>query len=462
MFKHRTLATGLAVAIMPVCAFATDSNDLQQIHQEINQLRQTYEARIQELEQRLKRAEDAAASAQSLAVEAKDTAVQTAAAPTAVKTPAAGSNAFNPDISLILSGLYSNLSQDPSGYRITNFIPGGEIGPGQRGFSLAESELGISANIDPRFYGALNFSIHPDDTVSTEEAFIQTTTLPEGLKVKAGRFFSGIGYLNEQHAHVWDFVDAPLAYQAFLGSQFNHDGVQVKWLVPSDTYIELGGELGSGTNFPGSEQNKNGAGSTALFAHTGGDVGFSNSWRAGLSWLRTDPHDRRYETTDVAGDAVTNSFTGNSQLWLADFVWKWAPDGNAERTNFKLQGEYFRRREDGSLVYDADTVASAGSYRSTQSGWYLQSVYQFMPRWRVGLRYDQLDSGTTDYGENSGVLANTGFTPKKSSLMVDWTPSEFSRLRLQFARDQSRDADADNQIFLQYQMSLGAHGAHTF
>ena len=46
--------------------------------------------------------------------------------------------------------------------------------------------------------------------------------------------------------------------------------------------------------------------------------------------------------------------------------------------------------------------------------------------------------------------------------MVDWTPSEFSRLRLQFARDQSRDADADNQIFLQYQMSLGAHGAHTF
>ena len=50
----------------------------------------------------------------------------------------------------------------------------------------------------------------------------------------------------------------------------------------------------------------------------------------------------------------------------------------------------------------------------------------------------------------------------KHSLMVDWSPSEFSRLRLQFARDYSRMNEPDNQIFLQYIMSLGAHGAHTF
>ena len=28
-----------------------------------------------------------------------------------------------------------------------------------------------------------------------------------------------IGYLNEQHAHAWDFSDAPLAYKAFFGGQ---------------------------------------------------------------------------------------------------------------------------------------------------------------------------------------------------------------------------------------------------
>jgi hypothetical protein len=46
--------------------------------------------------------------------------------------------------------------------------------------------------------------------------------------------------------------------------------------------------------------------------------------------------------------------------------------------------------------------------------------------------------------------------------MVDYSLSEFSRFRLQLANDRSRLGDADHQIFLQYIMSLGAHGAHTF
>jgi hypothetical protein len=47
-------------------------------------------------------------------------------------------------------------------------------------------------------------------------------------------------------------------------------------------------------------------------------------------------------------------------------------------------------------------------------------------------------------------------------LMVDFSASEFSRIRLQLARDRSRLGLADNQLFIQYQMSLGAHGAHIF
>ncbi|CAK0738308.1 Carbohydrate porin [Gammaproteobacteria bacterium] len=462
MNRQSLIALAMTFA-SPALTHAADNGDLQQIRKEIEQLRHSYESHIQELEVRLKKAELAAASAQTTAVEAKEKVVQTTSAPLAPSaTPKAGSNAFNPDVSLVLSGIYSNLSKDPKGYRIANFIPGGDIGPGKRGFSLSESELGISANIDPWFYGGLNFSIHPDDSVSAEEAFIQTTALPYGMKVKAGRFFSGIGYLNEQHSHTWDFVDAPLAYQAFLGSQFNQDGVQFKWLAPTDTFLELGAELGSGASFPGSERNSNGAGAVAVMAHTGGDIGFSNSWRAGVSWLRTNPQDRRNDDSNLAGNTVTNSFTGSSHLWLADFVWKWAPNGNAERTNFKLQGEYFHRREDGSLIYDVNSTASPGNYLATQSGWYLQGVYQFMPTWRVGLRYDQLDSGHVDFGANSSQLATTKFDPNKASLMFDWTPSEFSRIRLQFANDKSSDGAADRQIFLQYQMSLGAHGAHIF
>jgi hypothetical protein len=46
--------------------------------------------------------------------------------------------------------------------------------------------------------------------------------------------------------------------------------------------------------------------------------------------------------------------------------------------------------------------------------------------------------------------------------MVDFSASEFSRLRLQLAKDRSREGVTDNQLFLQYQMSLGAHGAHGY
>lgn len=54
------------------------------------------------------------------------------------------------------------------------------------------------------------------------------------------------------------------------------------------------------------------------------------------------------------------------------------------------------------------------------------------------------------------------YNPSRQTAMVDWSPSEFSRLRLQLARDKSRNGEADNQVWLQYVMSLGAHGAHKF
>ena len=392
------------------------------------------------------------------------------APPAPAPAPTAAANSFNPAISLILSGLYTNLSQNPANYQITGFpVPSSvSIGPGNRGFSLAESELGVYANIDPYFYGGFNYSIHPDDSASTEEAFIQTIALSNGFIVKAGRFFSSIGYLNSQHAHTWDFVDAPLVYQAFLGTQFGDDAVQVKWLAPTDTFLELGTEIGRGRPYPGSDPDKNGSGAGTVFAHAGGDVGASSSWRAGLSVLETSPQNQSFSEDNLAGSAVTNSFSGDVRIWIADFVWKYAPNGNPVYTNFKLQAEYMHRHDDGTVIYDTTNangtpgVALPAPYDAKQSGWYLQGIYQFMPYWRVGLRTERLEHGTVDYSSNNAFLPQSNFNPSKNSMMVDYNPSEFSRIRLQFAQDKSQQGVTDNQAFVQYQMSLGAHGAHQF
>jgi hypothetical protein len=429
------------------------------VKEQIRQLKKQTE----ELEKRVQDAEDAANQA----------AAQASSKP-------ASENALNPGVSLILNGIYSNLSQSPNDFHINGFVPTqGDVGPPPRSFSLGESELAITGNIDQNFRGTGIISIAQDNSVAVEEAYIQTLSLSNGFTIKAGRFFSSVGYLNQIHAHAWDFTDAPLANKVFLGNQLGDDGVQLKWVAPLDIYFDLGLELGRGRAFPtaapeGASPDKNGVNATNIFTHLGGDLGTSLAWQTGLSYLQSSPENRQYQDLDSMGTTVTNSFSGRSKLWALSGVLKWAPNHNPTETSFKLQGEYFWRKEDGNLTFDgASPPASVGpltdTYNSNQSGWYLQGVYQFAPQWRVGYRYDKLDAGSTTIGlVDSGALTAADFpilgkyNPSRNTVMIDWNASEFSRIRLQFARDLSRQGQPDNQIFLQYTVSLGVHGAHTF
>lgn len=454
MRKKIAMALAVAAALgLSRAASAQTQDDLKALREQVRQL----EKRVQEAEQAAVKAEDTANQA----------AVQASSRPT-------GENALNPAVSVILNGVYANLSQDPNGFKINGFVPTlGEVGPPVRGLSLGESEVAFAANVDQDFRGTLIASISPDNSsIDVEEGYIQTLALSNGFTIKAGRFFSSVGYQNQVHAHAWDFTDAPLANKVFLGNQLNEDGIQFRWVAPTETYFDVGLELGRGRQFPAGPEggrNKNGFGSSNLFAHIGGDLGPSVAWQTGASYLSASPQDRTFDDSDSTGASVTDSFTGKSRLWVLDGVLKWAPNQNPTYTNFKLQGEYFRRRENGDLTFDSTGPSQTGGYASRQSGWYLQGVYQFIPMWRVGYRYDKLDSGSTSIGlVDSGVLTAadfpilTAYNPTRHTVMVDWSPSEFSRIRLQLARDYSRADATDNQVFLQYIASLGAHGAHKF
>ena len=67
-----------------------------------------------------------------------------------------------------------------------------------------------------------------------------------------------------------------------------------------------------------------------------------------------------------------------------------------------------------------------------------------------------------DYGSNVTYLEAPAFHPERYTLMVDYTPSEFSRVRLQWGQSKTQAGVTDNQLFLQYILTLGAHGAHKF
>jgi hypothetical protein len=379
-------------------------------------------------------------------------------------TPLAGvaadaGNAFNPKISLILNGTYAHYSSDVPA-DMPGFLLGGE-GFRPSGLSLGETELAIESNIDDLFHAWATVSLHEDDTVGVEEAYINTLQLPDGFTVKFGRFFSEIGYQNRQHAHAWEFVDAPLVYRAFLGGQLGDDGAQVRWIAPLPVFLDLGIELFRGAAFPGGGERRDGVPGKTVFAHLGDDLGASWSYRVGASYFATNSSDRR------TGDPVETSFTGRSRMAGADLVFKWAPNGNPVQRNAVLQGEFYRRTEHGGVIFDPDASADASNYDGRQWGFYVQGVYQFVPQWRFGVRYDRvhasnaLDNPVPD--TSLALLADMGRDPQRESVMLDWSHSEFSRVRLQYNRDESRpNRVADNQVFLQYIFALGSHPAHSF
>ena len=466
---HKPLAVAALLAASCGAQAASDA-DLAAIRSQIDEMKKSYEQRIAALEQRLAQAE--------ADVKAKPV-PQTGARPVMAENsppaaPATSANAFNPEVSLILQGQYAQMKNVPD-RTITGFWPAGghdDHGKGvsTRGFSLNHTELIFSAGIDPYWRGQAIFAVQ-DEAVEVEEAWFQSLAIGHGVGLRGGRYRSGIGYLNEQHPHQWDFANAPLMYNALFGQEasYREDGLQLKWLAPTPVFVEFGAEVGRGANFPGTDSNKNGAGAWAAYVHVGDDLGVSNSWRTGLSYLKTSSGDREADFVDINGLQAQGLFNGDTSTWLADFVWKWAPDGNPKYQNFKFQSEYFVRKDKGDLTcMDENGVGNAcatpvtSDYDTRQSGWYAQGVYQFTPEWRAGLRYDQLDSGRQNLGANSANLTVEDYKPKRATAMVDYSWSEFSRVRLQYAQDKSMAGITDNQWIVQYIMSLGAHGVHKF
>jgi hypothetical protein len=474
MFKQTVLAIAIVLAMaLPAVVRAQTNPQLEEIRKQIQELKDSYDARIQALEKQLKDAETASAKAQTTATEAQSAAMQAKQAAEAVQAPPptqpTSSNAFNPALSLILQGGYYNSSQNPNTRSITGFLPQRELGLPERGFYLGETELTLSANVDHLFYGQATLSVD-NGNINAEEAFFQTTSLGHGLTGKGGRFFSGIGYENSQHQHNWDFADDALVQQSFLGPNFTVDGLQVSWIAPTPLYLELGAEAGKPVEFPFpvTEHNANGIQVATLFARLGGDIGVSNSYLVGAWALqaKNSTNDQPVGFLDGTTGVSNIANGGNTKLWGLNFVYKWAPEGDRVDRNFKLIAEWMHRSYDSTLMYAPGTPgAQTGDFTANQSGWFVQGVYQFEPAWRVGLRYGQLDEGSYDLGPGlvgAPGLTTPDFTPKRVSAMVDWSPSEFSRFRLQFNQDKSQIGITDNQVYLQYILSLGTHGAHKF
>src|ERR1043166_4467122 len=135
----------------------------------------------------------------------------------------------------------------------------GDRDPQQRGFNARNIELAFDGAVDPYFEGFANivFKLDNDNEteVEVEEAFLQTTSLPFNLQLKAGQFFAAFGRLNPTHPHTWDFADTPLVSGRILGPDgLRGVGAQISWIVPVPWYSQAifasqNGRGGTGFSF---------------------------------------------------------------------------------------------------------------------------------------------------------------------------------------------------------------------
>jgi hypothetical protein len=81
----------------------------------------------------------------------------------------------------------------------------------------------------------------------------------------------------------------------------------------------------------------------------------------------------------------------------------------------------------------------------------------------VGERFDLLTQNSIS---KDGVKQPLDNMLQRYTTMLDYSPTEFSRFRLQYAYDRSRFLDGVqkpiHEVLLQMNIAVGPHGAHSF
>ncbi|HEY9839082.1 MAG TPA: hypothetical protein V6D23_01405, partial [Candidatus Obscuribacterales bacterium] len=368
----------------------------------------------------------------------------------------------NEDFASLLDPLNLEALGEAEGINLTN------------GLMLNYAELSLAAPIDPFLDLLAIFHLHPRE-FEIEEAYATTRGLPFNLTFKVGKFLSHFGRLNSQHAHFWSFNDPPLVYSSFFGFEgLNEVGARLSWLAPTDFYLDLGLELLQGANSAsfGSQGFKVGQNTVAEnnFPHllvatvkTSVDLSDNLVLLGGLSYAQgssrfgqTQAEGDEQAPAKQTGDGSLEHFSGATQIMGADLSLRWFIDSYNE---LSWQSEFLYRQLGGES-YTADGTGLLAKY---QSGLYSKLLWRIGQQWRTGVRLDLLSQNRS---RENGLLSSGPEMLPRYTAMVEYDPSEFTRLCLQYSLDQSRFLNGTNPavhgLYLNLNLAMGAHGAHNF
>ena len=343
-----------------------------------------------------------------------------------------------------------------------------------RGLNFNYGEMSLYSVVDPYFDLFAVIGLSPDGA-GMEEAYFTTRKLPYGFQVKAGKFLASFGRVNEQHEHFWDFANSPLVSMALFGEEgLKEIGVQATWVAPTPFFLVFGAEVLNGEN----EQSFGNSGFSAPsgsvtindvqgpnlfvgFIRSSFDIEDASILFGVSNAMGTTRTDQGFSSSEGTGEAID----ANTDIISGDLTAKYSLDAIRY---LSFQSEYMYRVMNGTeYVRDSSNAISSLSLDKHHSGFYAQLVAKIDQLWRLGVRYDLLIQNDVSFGgANQNIPANL----PRYSAMIEYSPTEFSRLRFQFDRDESRYVQTTcgwsrqpySQLTLQMNLIIGAHGAHAF
>jgi hypothetical protein len=343
-----------------------------------------------------------------------------------------------------------------------------------RGMNFNYGELSLYSVVDPYFDLFAVIDLAPE-SAGLEEAYFTTRKLPYGFKIKAGKFLASFGRVNEQHEHFWDFANRPLIATALFGEDgLNEIGAQVTWVAPTSFFLVFGAEVLNGANEQsfGTTGFRDPSGTFTINAVQGPNlyIGFIRSS------FDIDEASILFGISNAMGTArndqgfsggMGNAVDANTDIVGGDLTVKYSLDA----IRFvSLQSEYMYRVMNGKEYSDSflsNFIYPPSPLDKHNSGFYAQVAAKLDQLWEIGLRYDLLMQNDVSLG---GANQHMPSNLPRYSAMIEYNPTEFSRLRLQLDRDESRYIQSSGgssrqpytQIILQANLTIGAHGAHAF
>jgi hypothetical protein len=432
--RTRTRATGaflLALALFPAFSASAQEagaaapqlagSDRQALLQEIARLRQELADVRKALGDRLAALEaQVAAATAAPPPSAVPAPVPSSQGPTPTSPAPAGasSKVFNPDIAVIgnLVGTAgsNHASASPS-------------------IDMREAEVSFQAVVDP--YARADFFVtFGPEGAGLEEGYITFPTVPGGLLLRAGMMRTGFGKTNAQHPHTLPWPDRPLVMRNLVGGDDGvaDAGVSLAKLIPNPWFfLEATAQVYRGDQPGLFHAGRNGDLNYLARLRAYQDVSESTNVDLGVSFSTG------HNDAGLTGGVDLGRFT--TRLFGADATVRYKPLRRSIYRSFVGRSELvWSRRE------QVDGAQKA-------FGYYISADYQFARRWYAGLRYDR--SGRAG---QAGVL-DTGI----AAVLTFW-PSEFSQVRGMYRRTRFAQSETANELLLQLQFAIGAHGAHPF